>query len=133
MAALPERPFRAAKSAATVEEGRVVAADVEGRAVVAGHDDERVLIEPEFDELVHDATDVAVPAGDHRRVAGSRVVAGEVARAAGVGGIVPTEVEILLQRIGRHLQRKVRYRRPVHQKHRIVGVLLDPRRASHRP
>ena len=123
-AALVERALPAAKGPRRAEEGGVGAADVEGRAVVRGEDDDRALLEPELGEEIEDPPDLAVEARHHRSVRRPRrrvrqvLLVAEVRRfgeAAAVRG----------ERVLGHLQREVRHGRRQEDEERPRAVHAD--------
>ncbi len=58
------------------------------RSVVAGKDEDRIIIEAEFGDEHHHAPDFAIHARDHRRIRSLRLEMWQIARASGIGRVV---------------------------------------------
>jgi hypothetical protein len=103
-----EGALAAAEVAVGVEKIGVGAAEaVVERAVVGGENPERVALEAELFDEIHEAADLAVEARDHRGVGGARVLVREVAAGA-VVGLLGEFAAILGERVLGDLEREVR-------------------------
>jgi len=120
-AALVEGGLHPAEGSIGAEEGTIHPA-VEGRAVVAGEQHQRVLLEAALADPLEEQAEVPVHARDHRRVRGSRRGVREVALRPQVRRLVPTLVRVLGQGVRGHLQRRVRDRRGEVEEEGLLGL-----------
>ena len=94
---------------------------VEG-SIVRGEDKERVFIQPQFIDQLHEPADFAIHARDHRGVGCTRGEVRQIAFAALVRRVFP-ETLILAQRVVRHLQGQMWNRRgPVEEEWPVLVV-----------
>ena len=122
----------AAEVAIAAEELRIGAAERKDRAIIAGENHQRLVVEAEFLEQGHEPADVAVHAGDHRGISGAwRGVIGVVV------GICERRLgplaAVFRERVFGHLEREVRDGEGEVEEERIVLLTAQPSGGRRRP
>src|SRR5262249_7858019 len=114
------------EGAIAVEEIRIVSSFFM-RAVIAGEKDQRTAVKTGFDKLFHQAADVAVHAGDHRRevLLEPRPIAVSIGAVVGDFHSIAGEVAKLIVGVRRRVGQHEEERRPVRLLHEIQTSLRE--------